>query len=437
MRSNNFGVFSVLLIMSALLIVCITSVETTQANTLDRYQSAYNPSVQMRRSNFETLLTTVGYVRPRILRVITADNAADIPGTYAKPGLYAGRLAKAKLSIDDAFIGIGYGNGAGTLLNFIFGDDIIDDDEIHVIDDDYDDDESTEMLGATFLVAYIVLIILIMIVKKYIAKLFGRKSTTEEKKAGGALSCLGGVFLYGVLPLVIIFSTAFIPWKPTPDLRHAAAAGDVKQIQEFIADGKDINININTGVWTPLAYAAEKGHLDAVKEILKHKPKLYLTPLVAAAANGHKAVWEALLNDARYSAWLDGQTANLFEIFNAAAKDNNLEMLEYLYATPLLQNAPNVLNNALVEASLKGQMKAVDWLIGKGADVNFATHMDGFTPLMMASTTNNQALVKKFIDLGANINAKSRMTQETALSLALEHKSIPIVKLLQDAGAEN
>ncbi len=433
MRTISFAVYSFSLVISALFAVCIMGAETTHASNSYTYESAYNPSVQLRRSNFETILTTSGYVRPISLLAISKDTAADMPSTYTKPGIYAGRKAKAKNNFDDAFIGVGAGSSAGTLYTFIFGDEFIDDDELHVDDANYDDDEASEMLGATFLVLFIILVILIKLLMVLLKKLIGKKSEDQEKQANGFLSCLGMSFLYGFLPLAIILSTAFIPWKPTPDLRHAAAAGDVAHIQELISKGNDININTNTGVWTPLAYAAEHGHLAAVKEILQHKPALHLTPLVAAASSGHKTVWETLLNDARYKAWLDSQEGQLFEIVNAAAKDNNLEMLEYLYALPLLQKAPNILNYALVEASLKGQNKAVDWLLAKGADVNFATPIDGFTPLMMAAATDNMALVKKFVGLGANIQAKARMTQENALHVANRHGYTPIVQLLNNA----
>ncbi len=245
--------------------------------------------------------------------------------------------------------------------------------------------------------------------------------------------CMSVLFFYFVIPLLIMFALTFIPWKPEPDLRHAAAKGDVALIQNLIAAGDDININTNTGPWTPIAYAAERGHIEAVKELLKHKPTFYLTPLVAAAGNGHKAVVELLLQDVLYRPWLNTQMDQLYEVFSGSAKDNNLEMLEFLYEHPLLKEAPNALNEALVEASIQGQEKAVDWLIANGANVQYATSPDRYTPLMMAAATNNEALVKKFMSLGANVQAKTAETSETALSVATENDYTAIVQLLQDA----
>ncbi len=248
--------------------------------------------------------------------------------------------------------------------------------------------------------------------------------------------CLSVVFFYFILPIALISALTLIPWKPTPDLRHAAAAGDMARIQQGIADGEDININTNTGPWTPIAYAADRGHIEIVKELLKHKPTLYLTPLVAAASNGHKAVVELLLQDAYYQPWLSNQNAELYEVFKGAAKDDNLAMLEFLYANPLLQKAPNALNEALVEAALKGQEKAVDWLIAKGASVQYAAPPDMYTPLMMAAATNNEALVKKFLSLDAHVRAKTAENRETALSVATERGYTAIVQLLQEAAAK-
>ncbi len=243
-------------------------------------------------------------------------------------------------------------------------------------------------------------------------------------------------FFYLFLPIAIIAALTLIPWKPEQDLRHAAAAGDVALIQKLIAAGEDINVNTNTGPWTPIAYAAERGHIEAVKELLKHKPTFYLTPLVAAASNGHKAVVELLLQDAQYLSELRKKNTELYEVFKGAAKDDNIAMLEFLYANPLLQKAPDALNEALVEASLRGQEKAVDWLIAKGANIQYAAFPDYYTPLMMAVATNNEALVKKFIDLGANTQAKTFELSETALSVATERGYTAIAKLLQDAEAK-
>ncbi len=245
------------------------------------------------------------------------------------------------------------------------------------------------------------------------------------------------VFFYLILPILLMSALSFIPWKPTPDLRHAAAAGDVARIQQGITAGEDININTNTGPWTPIAYAADRGHLEAVRELLKHKPTLYLTPLVAAASNGHKDVVEALLQDTHYGPWLTSQAAQLYEVFNGAAKDDNLAMLDFLYTQPLLKNTPHVLDEALVEASLQGQVKAVDWLLAKGASVHYATSTDKYTPLMMAAATNNEALVKKFIDLGAYVGAKAAAYGDTALSVAQDNGYTNITTLLQNAHAKS
>ncbi len=243
------------------------------------------------------------------------------------------------------------------------------------------------------------------------------------------------VFFYLFLPVAIIAALTFIPWKPTQDLRHAAAAGDVALIQERIAAGEDININTNTGPWTPIAYAAERGHMEAVKELLKHKPTLYLTPLVAAASHGHKNMVELLLQDAHYGAWIVKQSEQLYEVFKGAATDDNLEMLEFLNTIPLLKDSPNALDEALVEASLQGQEKAVDWLIAKGASVHYVTSPDKYTPLMMAAVINNEALVKKFIDLGAHIGATAS-SGETALSVAKNLGHTNTAQLLQAAHAK-
>lgn len=83
------------------------------------------------------------------------------------------------------------------------------------------------------------------------------------------------------------------------------------------------------------------------------------------------------------------------------------------------------LNKKLVEAALKGNLTEVKSAIEKGADVNVADYITGYSLLMhlAANKTNNtEEIAKYLIEKGANVNYVSSKTFEklTALSVALD-----------------
>lgn len=85
--------------------------------------------------------------------------------------------------------------------------------------------------------------------------------------------------------------------RETP-LMYLAVVGDTKRAQELIRRGALVN---RLG-WTPLQYAASKGHVDTVKMLLANKAMVNApgpdgtTALMMAAYGGDEAVVQVLLN---------------------------------------------------------------------------------------------------------------------------------------------
>ena len=89
---------------------------------------------------------------------------------------------------------------------------------------------------------------------------------------------------------------------------------------------------------------------------------------------------------------------------------------------------------ALSEAAWKGDLKQVQELLDRGANVN-VKNAHGETALMRSAGMGHWAVVKLLLDRGADVNVKDRRG-DTALLLASSGRRPEIVKLLLDKGAQ-
>jgi len=92
-------------------------------------------------------------------------------------------------------------------------------------------------------------------------------------------------------------------------------------------------------------------------------------------------------------------------------------------------------DEALWEATRKGEIETVKALLAKGADVNAKTRY-GATALFFAADRGNVDLLKTLLEHGAEINAKDTFYSATPLSWAAYNNRVEAVKLLIAKGAE-
>ncbi len=96
---------------------------------------------------------------------------------------------------------------------------------------------------------------------------------------------------------------------------------------------------------------------------------------------------------------------------------------------------------ALIEATMEGNLEQVKLLISQGANVNAESkELGGVTALMIASGAGNLEIVKYLISKGANINAKSEwkdiIGDSTALTMALIGEHLEVATYLISKGAD-
>jgi uncharacterized protein len=89
---------------------------------------------------------------------------------------------------------------------------------------------------------------------------------------------------------------------------------------------------------------------------------------------------------------------------------------------------------ALIEAAKQGDLKQVQELLEKGADIN-TKDKDGMTALMVACLNGHAEVVKDLLAKGADVNAEAKKGF-TALKMASLYNYTEVVELLKAHGAK-
>ena len=117
------------------------------------------------------------------------------------------------------------------------------------------------------------------------------------------------------------------------------------------------------------------------------------------------------------------------------AKDGNLKEVQLLLDKGADVNIQNKYGStALIWASKYGQLKVVQLLLERGSNVNIQ-NKDGNTALIFASENGNLKEVQLLLDKGADVNIQTK-SGSTALILASQYGQLKVVQLLLDKGAD-
>jgi ankyrin repeat protein len=237
----------------------------------------------------------------------------------------------------------------------------------------------------------------------------------------------------------------------------ANSIGPVAPATEATSNGDPTNARSADGS-TPLHWAAYRGDVDAVKQLIAIKAdvgakNVYgVTPLALAAETGNAAIIALLLKagaDAE-SVSAEGQTALM-----SVARTGNIEAAKLLIKHGANVNARETFGGqtALMWASARRHPEMVKLLASKRADVNARatvrnferhitveqryknTHTGGLTPLLYAVRENCKGCVDALLAAKADINLPDP-DGIGALQLGMMSGNWDIAKCLVEAGAD-
>ncbi|MBE3099232.1 MAG: ankyrin repeat domain-containing protein [Planctomycetes bacterium] len=247
-------------------------------------------------------------------------------------------------------------------------------------------------------------------------------------------------------------------------LHHAAHHGSVESLAALVALGADPKAQDSDGR-TPLMIAAAGGHVEAVRELLKHDERINLTckygwtPLVFAASREREAVVRLLLERgadydlltavargdlARVKALVEGrpdlvkeEEARDHSPLTWAAVHNHPEVLTWLIDHGADINYHNNYEGSVLSvAAWEGHIDIAGILLDRGANIELGAGEDAYgTPLHRACWQGNLELVRLLLDRGAQINSENN-GHETPLCFAVGEGRIDVVRYLLDRGAD-
>ena len=217
--------------------------------------------------------------------------------------------------------------------------------------------------------------------------------------------------------------------------------GDVGIVRRLLRFGK-VDVNMATGVGTPLCVAAFKGHASIVRELLSIPgidvnlaQQTGTTPLYFAAQERHLGTVKLLLT-AR------GINVNLAEINGntplcVAAQLGHEEIVRLLLAVPGIKIDVQPENGAtsLYCAAQDNFLGIVQLFLKRGADVNLTLN-DGTSPLCAAANQGNVEVVRLLLQAPAIQVNKAARNGVTALGIASTRGYKEIVRLLLDKQAD-
>ncbi|CAH8260206.1 unnamed protein product [Arabidopsis lyrata] len=212
--------------------------------------------------------------------------------------------------------------------------------------------------------------------------------------------------------------------------------------EEFDAEVAEIRASIVNEVnelgETALFTAADKGHLDVVKELLKYSSRESIAkknrsgydPLHIAAIQGHHAIVEVLLDH-------DSTLSQTFGPSNAtplvsAAMRGHTEVVNQLLskAGNLLEISRSNHKNALHLAARQGHVEVIKALLSQDPQLARRVDKKGQTALHMAVKGQSSEVVKLLLDADPAIVMQPDKSCNTALHVATRKKRAEIVELL-------
>ena len=198
----------------------------------------------------------------------------------------------------------------------------------------------------------------------------------------------------------------------------------------------------------PLHLASQRGAAVRVSSLLKttyggqatavDRPwgALNWTPLMEAAAAGHVAVAELLLqHGANVNRRAVGEVpgARGSSPLHAAALLGQSAMTKLLLEWGADKEARmNDGATPLFVAALEGQYLVVMMLLSAGADRN-AARIDGVTPLVIAAHQGHLTSVESLIDAGANVDCITKNGRLSAIDIARDRGHIEVTNALLEA----
>ncbi|KAI9071755.1 hypothetical protein K1719_046294 [Acacia pycnantha] len=226
--------------------------------------------------------------------------------------------------------------------------------------------------------------------KKYVKQVTGRHNDTELHLAAQRGDVASISYILGEIDAQKMGTPSGADFDAELEEIRSAIVNEVNELGE-----------------TPLFVAAERGHIDVLKELLPHATKEALSfknqsgfdPLHIAASQGHLAIVQVLLDH-------DPALINTFGQSNA---------------TPL------------ISAATKGHADVVDLLLSRDPTQVELSRSNGKNVLHFAARQGHACIVKSLLKKAPQLTRRTDKKEQTPLHMAVKGVSCEVVRLLLNA----
>ncbi|ESW23486.1 hypothetical protein PHAVU_004G051200 [Phaseolus vulgaris] len=216
-------------------------------------------------------------------------------------------------------------------------------------------------------------------------------------------------------------------WAVFGPIHHAARGGHVEVLRLLLLKGGKVDSLTKDGN-TALHVAVEERRRDCVRLLLANGARTDLknttegdTPLHMAAAAGDESMVKLLLQKGRANK--DIRNAQGKTAYDVAVENGHERLFDALS-----------LGDKLCAAAKKGEVRTIQKLLEKGADLN-GRDQHGWTALHRASFKGRMDVVKVLVERGVEVDAKDEEGY-TALHCAAEAGHVDVTEFLVKKGAD-
>lgn len=232
---------------------------------------------------------------------------------------------------------------------------------------------------------------------------------------------------------------------PSTPLVDAVLEKDNQALKDALNRGAPVDGHNEQGE-TALIWACYMGNNEAVALLLKHGAnphttcKAGISPLMAAATNGHLAVIKTLLAS---SATLQKNSEKLIQAITLALEKGQIEAALLIQQGIEAQEAPvqnqtpaaQSLEEKLIQACHLGDLASVKDCLERGSRIDGDGTPDCMTPLVVAIAAGSKEVVDLLLERGASVNIAVK-DGWTPFIAACHYGQGDIVQKLMEKGAD-
>ena len=231
-------------------------------------------------------------------------------------------------------------------------------------------------------------------------------------------------------------------YETTPLMLACAYNPNIKVVDYLIENGADISARDLYG-WDVLSWSMKNSNLEIAKRLIGLGANIHTKTvkedenlLITALKNG------ANLEKVEYLLSLgidinENGKRGFPAIFYSASYNTDIEVLDYLIKKGADVNFTPEFNpkfNLLIGAAVNKNPDIIKYLISKGLDIDNARDNTGCTPLLVAATNSNLEVFYTLVQMGADIKAVDHDNNNVLLMASAYNENYQIIPLLLQMG---